>query len=298
MAEQATGQRRPFGRGAGSTTSTNKPAGRDARNQNRNTPNHKVRSTEKFKGANDKLSGNIFDYGGPRNQDGFIRTMKAIINYIGQDHDYPGDIQNTVETLKLYTVPMPEEPNDYGMATVDKTQALIYEITINRVISREEKLQDNLAKTFALVWGQCTNSLKAKLESLTEWTTIHRDKDALTLITEIKNIIYRFEDQSYLMHSLFRANELVYLIKQEEDETNVKYYERFCNMVEAAEQYGASFGIDDACIGTNEEFKTLSINDKLDQANIDAAKIRTREHYLAYAFIDCLDWGRYAGLKK
>jgi hypothetical protein len=69
-------------------------------------------------------------------------------------------------------------------------------------------------------------------------------------------------------------------------------------MVEAAEQYGASFVIDQACIGTDEEFQALSVNDKLDAANIDAAKICTRERYLAYAFVDHLDSGRYAGLKK
>jgi hypothetical protein len=69
-------------------------------------------------------------------------------------------------------------------------------------------------------------------------------------------------------------------------------------MMEAAEQYGATFGTNQACIGTDEEFQALSVNDKLEVVNIDAAKVRNRERYLAYAFVNCLDWGRYAGLKK
>jgi hypothetical protein len=82
---------------------------------------------EKFAGVNEKLKNNIFDYGGPGNQDGYSRTMKAVINLIGQDFDYPRDIQTTIETMSLYVVPLPDEPSGYGTDTVNKTESLIYE---------------------------------------------------------------------------------------------------------------------------------------------------------------------------
>ena len=252
----------------------------------------------KFKGSNDKLSGSVFDYGGTGNQDGYVKSMKAVVNYIGQEFSNPRDIQTTVEDSQIYVIPMPTEPPGYGTDAADKTQSLIFEKKIARYIIREETLQDNLAKTFSLIWGQCTDSLKAKLESVPDWKRIHREKDALTLIKEVKNIIYKFEDQSYPMHSLFRANETVYLIKQREDESNVRYYERFCNMIEAAEQYGASFGIDKVCYLTDDTYKSLSDTAKKQEENIKEAQARTRERYLAYAFIYRLDYNRYQGMKK
>lgn len=253
---------------------------------------------DKFKGLNEKLSGFTFDYGGTGNQDEYAKTIKAIINHIGQEFTNPRDIQTTLEDAVLYSIPMPKEPANYGTDKVNKTESLMFEKKVARYIIREDTLQDNLAKTFSLIWGQCTDNLKAKLESITDWKTIHHEKDALRLIQEVKNIIYKFEDQSYPMHSLFRANETVYLIKQKDDESNVKYYERFCNMVEAAEQYGASFGVDKACYTTDEDYKDLPGSEKTKESEIAAAQARTRERYLAYIFVYRLDYNRYQGMKK
>jgi hypothetical protein len=107
-------------------------------------------------------------------------------------------------------------------------------------------------KLFATIWGQCTENLKAKLESLKDWLTIKTEKKAIRLLIEIKNIIFMFEDQSYPMHSLLKANESVYLIKQKEDESITKYYERFMDAVETAEQYGACFETDRSTLETDE----------------------------------------------
>jgi hypothetical protein len=71
-----------------------------------------------------------------------------------------------------------------------------------------------LVKLFSLLFGQCTENLRAKLESLTDWEEIKRRKQAIRLLKEIRNIIFKFEEQSYPMHSLFKANEAAYLIKQ------------------------------------------------------------------------------------
>jgi hypothetical protein len=100
------------------------------------------------------------------------------------------------------------------------------------------------------------------------------------------------------MHSLFKANEAAYLIKQREDEPNVKFYERFCETIETAESYGATFGLDGNSYQLDDIYSGLTEEEKEDEVKIQAAKERTREAYLAYMFIYRLDHARYAGLKK
>ena len=174
----------------------------------------KKRRYDNFKGANEKLSTVIFDYGGTGNQDMFVKSKKKIEIYIGQNFDNPRDIQSSIENLELYTILMPPAPADYGAPTADKTASFMYEKKVQRYILREESLQNNIVKAFALIWGQCTDSLKAKLESVPNWRDIYENKDSIRLLKEMKNIIYKFEDQLYPMCSLYRANQLIYTIGQ------------------------------------------------------------------------------------
>lgn len=251
-----------------------------------------------FKGANEELVGNIFDYGGQGHRDTFTKTMRAIINCVGQKYDNPRDIQQALETLRIPVLDLPMPPEGYDEGKATKTEALLFEKKLQRHILREEALNDNLSKAFSLVIGQCTENLKAKLESLTVWPSLKVNKNAIALLEVMKNIVFRFEEQRYAMHSLFKANEAVYVIKQKEDETNNAYYERFCNTVETAEGFGACFGIDEVSISMDPTYMKLSDADKERSDLKLAAQERVRQRYLAYMFIYKLDHTRYASFKK
>jgi hypothetical protein len=175
----------------------------------------------------------------------------------------------------------PEAPEGYDEGTASKAKCLLYEKAITRYLLKEEQFKETRVKLFATKWGQCTENLKAKLESLTNWSEIKEQKKAIQLLIEIKNIIFMFEDQSYEMHSLFKANESVYLIKQKEDESITKYYERFMDAVETAEQYGACFGIDTITMEKDETYSKLSEEEQEEPENITAAQRRSRDRYLA-----------------
>jgi hypothetical protein len=255
-------------------------------------------SSNKFKGANEDLAGHIFDYGGQGHRDTFTKTMKAIINYVGQKYDNPRDIQDALESLKIPVIGLPIAPEGYDDGTATKTETLLFEKKLQRHILSEETLNDNLAKAFSLVIGQCTENLKAKLESLTQWQTLKTNKNVISLLEEVKIIVFKFEEQSYSMHSLFKANEAVYLIKQKEDETNNAYYKRFCNTVETAEGFGACFGVDEVSISMDPIYMKLSDAEKKKPDQKQLAQERVRQSYLAYMFIYKLDHTRYASLKK
>jgi hypothetical protein len=130
-----------------------------------------------------------------------------------------------LEQLRETVPEPPQPPQGYNDGTATRAQCMLYENAIKRYLLKEEQFKENLVKLFSTIWGQCTENLKAKLESLSNWLDIKEKKKAIQLLIEIKNIIFMFEDQSYEMHSLFKANESVYLIKQKEDETITKYYE-------------------------------------------------------------------------
>ena len=65
---------------------------------------------QRFDGATEVLKGEIFDLVGSRSADLFIKSKKAIANYVGRTYQHSGDIRRAIEILSLPTIPMPIAP--------------------------------------------------------------------------------------------------------------------------------------------------------------------------------------------
>ena len=78
------------------------------------TPNYKIKKSAGNSGpANNtipELKDHYFDCSSIHEADRFITTMKAIVSYMGTN--YGGDISTTLENLKDFEPPPPEDPVD------------------------------------------------------------------------------------------------------------------------------------------------------------------------------------------
>jgi hypothetical protein len=61
-----------------------------------------------------------------------------------------------------------------------------------------------------LVLGQSADLLQSKLKQQARWAAISLAQDAIALITLIKTITFRFEDQQFLPLGLYQATSNVY----------------------------------------------------------------------------------------
>ena len=67
-------------------------------------------SRHRFEGATEELKGEIFDLVGSRSADLFIKSQKAVANYVGRTYQHSGDIRRGIETLTLPTILIPTAP--------------------------------------------------------------------------------------------------------------------------------------------------------------------------------------------
>ena len=114
---------------------------------------------------------------------------------------------------------------------------------------------------YSLVWGQCTDLLRAKVEALNNYAQIKRDSHVLALLREIKGITFKFEDQCYVPHLLYQAYRSFYNLRQKPKDTNTQYLKQFNNTVDIIEQYGGSLGNDSALIVLVETKEGMYAND-------------------------------------
>ena len=79
--------------------------------------------------------------------------------------------------------------------------------------------------------GQCTELLKIKLETTTDWMTVSMEFYLLGLMKTIRSVIFKFEDQRYLPLSLHHAKSNFYYFPQN-NLSNPEYLEKFTNLVD------------------------------------------------------------------
>lgn len=171
----------------------------------------------KFKGNCTDLSGYIFDCSDYKQADTFVNTLKRISEYVGAEYKHGGDIRSSIINEAKLTVPVPASPtapvNADALTPEEEVASIIFKGELAEYIKRKSMLDDNVQKAYSLVIGQCTDLLQSKLKQQANWTTLSQEQDAIALISLIKTITFRFEDQKFLPLALYQSKANLYSLR-------------------------------------------------------------------------------------
>ena len=216
--------------------------------------------------------------------------MKRIAEHIGTNYHNGGDICSTIEQGRRFNIPKPISPS----TTNDEVDKMILTKKVNSYVRRDSILDENIQKGYSLVLGQCTELLKSKLKTTSNWDTISTDFDLLGLIASIKSVLFKFEDHRYLPLSLHYANMNFFSFRQH-NLIITQQLEKFTNLVDMAEYFEGQMH-DKALVD-------IDVSMSPDTKDVEWADIHTnrqgklnsqaQEIYLACAFISQADPHRY-----
>jgi hypothetical protein len=146
-----------------------------------------------------------------------------------------------------------------------------------------------LKTAYAVIWGQCSEAMKAKLTSLDDFETKSHESDCAWILKEIKGITYCFEGQRYIYLSLDNARTTYYAYTQGAEDSISSYIEHFRSLVEVLEHYGGAIGEDQGLLNA-----TAAVS-----ADADDGKKRlkiARDRTLALAFLKRANRRRFGTL--
>ena len=228
------------------TSSGGRGGGRGGGNQGRGYQGRgnggpKPHTTSKFKGNCSELEGHIFDCSDSKQADLYVHTVKRVAEYVGATYKQGGDISSaiihgTLPTLAQPTYPTYSTTYDTAPTPDDKVKEMIFKGEIDSYVKRKALLTENIQKVYSLVLGQCTELLRSKLKQHADWEIVSTNQDVLTLLVIIKAITFKFEDQKFLVLSLFQAKKNIYSLHQGNLSCH-DYLQRFRNMVHVSEAY-------------------------------------------------------------
>jgi hypothetical protein len=237
----------------------------------------------KFTGRCTDIDGHVYDLCGTQQADQYTRTTEEISIYVAKEYSYGGDIGMAVKTLALPEFKLPADlPEDATLGEVKQ-----WEDRIKRIGNREEALERNIQKLYNLIWGQCSDPLHARLESLDEFEAISRTMDGIKLLKLIRSVAYHYEPQCYKPLAIDDAIVKYAMFKQGKTTTPAEFLEQFRNHVNVLEAVGATIGPHAGVLA--------SITQGTREPNVVDRAV-AREQSMAVAFINKVDRTRYGKL--
>ena len=261
--------------------------GRGRRNNNGGSGGTRGQGKAKFKGDTSAMNGHVFQvFAECDDKRQFAKTIEALGAYIAKELKYPDDLVTLTRDLENPTIEEPTEPPEDETSRV---RIAMFEKECQLCVTRQHELNGNLRAIFAVIWGQCSEAMKAKLQGLDEFKERERRNDCAWLLKEIKGIRHRFEEKRYYPLSLRDALANFYSYRQGPGESLSDYLQHFRYNVDVLEHYGGQVGADPGLLTMVEE-EDDELTGELEFAR--AAKDRL----LAIQFLHNADGKRFGGL--
>ncbi len=104
-------------------------------------------------------------------------------------------------------------------------------------------MAESLKKGYAMVYNQCSQEVKDKLEGTNNWESTQRDQSLHNLINKIERICVGFDDCNQEAFNLIQALKTLFLYSQSDRETVEQYGRNFRALWKTVEVFGGSPGI-------------------------------------------------------
>ena len=192
------------------------PGGRHGRQNNRRRHNNRRHQQQqprapKFEGRCDDLKGYIYDCNDSKQADAYAKTTKEVAEYVGRTFKYGNDVRLAIETMTVPTIPQPPDPAQ----NATRTEERLWEKRVDEVVKRETHLEENLKTLYSLVWGQCTEAMRAKVRALPQFGTMSATANSIELLECIKSQAFSYQSQKYKPQSLHEAKRRLYTLQQD-----------------------------------------------------------------------------------
>jgi hypothetical protein len=228
------------------------------------------------------MSGHIYQcFGeGKGGQTQFIRTTEVLGQYIAKYVKYPADMTCLTRELKQPSITRPLDLT----SSASEFEKLQWKQEVEDYFKRNRQLQHNTKTVYSVIWGQCSEALRARLKSHPDFDVNDTSQNCEWLLKTIKGIMIRFESQRFVFLSMADATQQVFTFRQGPDMALSKYYEDFKNLIEVYEHYGGDLGSSPVLVAT------------ITTGTPAQKQLAARNMYIGILFLRGADRKRFGGL--
>ena len=126
----------------------------------------------------------------------YSTTTKAIADYVGKEFGAAMRtlVNTSVETI--FTKPVKPEPEG-DEDKVDPLDIEEWKTKLNCYYKKLDKYEEDKARVYVIIKGQCTTVVKNKVEAHSEYHQTEQDYNVIALLHIIKEITFKSRDKWY-----------------------------------------------------------------------------------------------------
>ena len=105
-----------------------------------------------------------------------------------------------------------------------------------------------MGRAYENIWGQCSQQMRAKVESSNNYDVVHNNSDLLGLLRLIKISSFDFHSQKNSFHGLIDVEKAFKNFRQPKTMSCEDYHEKFKSLSEAYVSCGGSIGKEEGLV--------------------------------------------------
>ena len=84
-----------------------------------------------------------------------------------------------------------------------------------------------MRSVYSLIYGQCSDGVRAKIESCVDHVVVTENSDPVGLLKNIKSVMFQFQATKYETLSIIECKKRLYYCRQDRDATVQEYHKVF-----------------------------------------------------------------------
>ena len=174
------------------------------------------------------------------NRNQYTRTTEELLQYINKHiSKNKQDILYAIKNLEETVITEPDNPPE----DASTTDIYRWKAKIDRHLQREDDYKSNLGTVYSVIYGQCSDQMKAELKTSQRFKDIDKDQlDCISLLGEIRAVAYEFESKKNIYVTMDDALRNFSNIHQHKNESLTEFKDRFDATIKALEYHGHDLG--------------------------------------------------------
>ena len=163
------------------------------------------------------LRGKTYTFGIPGHAERYNKTTKEIAEYAGKA--LSKKMWKLIHDKEEAQFTEPVEPaEDASHGTWKK-----YELRLKMMLDEEKQYQEDKAKVFRIIMGQCTVPMRNKIEHLADYESLEEDDDVVGLLGKMKELAHSTEDTQCKCWTMQSTMRKMFSLQQEPTESLVNF---------------------------------------------------------------------------
>ena len=184
------------------------------------------------------MNGNVFEcYEEQTDRQQYAKTLEALESNAKKTLKFAEDLAPLfAETMTEPTLTLPDDPG----ANPSRAADMIYAEKVKQYVKKESTLLSNMATLHAVIWGQCSETMKARLKVMTNWREKTEANDCFWLLQQIKAVTLQFDEKRNGIMSLLDARSSLLNCKQQQGQSVSVYKETLKGWADAIHFHGGT----------------------------------------------------------